>query len=129
MAISGSSRPCRVLVVENDRERVQELRTLFSQEGCECEVALDLETAVDIVSERRMEAVAVDLSTDGVDADEALDVLGKDESEHGLVFFNGSTDDSTQRGYRRKGADSYLSHKSSLKKVVNSTCRAMEEGA
>ncbi len=127
MTAPGISRPDRVLVVEQDRERARELRSLFSRDGYECEVALDLETAEQVTSDRRMEAVVVDLAVDGVSADDALDIFGS-TGEYGLIFFNGSTDDSVQRRCRREGADSYLSHKSDLKRVFNAARRNISNG-
>jgi len=128
MTPPGIPRPYRVLVVEQDRERARELRTLLSRDDCECEVALDLETAEQVTSDRRMEAVVVDLAVDGVSADDALEAFGSSGDEYGLVFFNGSTDESIQRRYRREGADSYLSHKSDLKRVANAARRNINNG-
>jgi len=125
MAFPAGSRPYRVLVVEDDHERAQELRTLFAEDGYECEVTLDLDTAGEVVSERKMEAVLVDLEVDGVSAEEALAVFTPTENDQGLIFFNGSTDDTVQRRCRRQGADSYLSSRSGLQRVVNATCRAV----
>ena len=125
MALPAQSQPQRILLIGNARGSVQELRKRLSSNGYECEVALDLETASSVVSERKMAAVVVDLDADGLTADAVLETFPGEECQEGLILFNGSSDSAVQRRYRRRGVDSYLSEKSGPDHVLRATDRAI----
>jgi DNA-binding NtrC family response regulator len=117
------------LVIEDDPHCIKKLRRLFSGNELECEVALNMDTADQVLAERKMEAVVVDLTLDGIEEDGVIEKFKAPDTDRGLILFNGDTKKSVQRRYRRRGADSYLSEKSDLKAVARATRRVIFDGA
>ena len=119
----------RLLLVEQDPHVIDELRDHFAGPMFECEVALNMETAWQVLDERKMDAVVVDAADESVDIEEIPDLISrlkeKDE-EMSIVIFNGVSDKPTQRKMRRLGADGYLSEKSDLNAVVRSVGRVLD---
>ncbi|MFP4027984.1 MAG: response regulator [Candidatus Brocadiia bacterium] len=119
----------RLLLVEEDPHVIDDLRQLFASRMFECEVALNVETARDILEERRMDAAVVDTETVSGDDDKMrslLEEMKKIDEEMRIVVFNGSNDKQTQREMRRKGAEGYLSVKSDLNAVARSVRRVLD---
>ena len=115
MVAQSPSRRLRVLVVEQRPHVIDTLRNMLDLDRLECEVALNLQTAREILSERRMDAVVVDAKVDpppqgGIPA--LIRELKQANSGMKVVIFNGTTRDATQRRMRRLGADGYLSTRS-----------------
>ncbi len=125
--VEGGMTAPRLLIVENDRHSFDELRAAFAEEGLECEVALDLETALSILDERHMDLAVVNAQLAEGD-DEGLI-----ESLHGkcpglrLVLYEGTAERARRRRLRRMGADSYLTTASDLGAVVRAATRVMRE--
>ena len=116
----------RLLILEEDRHNIDELRDFFSAQGCECEVALDLETARRILSERVMEIAAVNVQTARISEEDLIRDFRSRVPSLSLVLYNGTGKKSLQRRLRRLGADSCLSKKSDLESVVRAIARVLE---
>ncbi len=117
----------RLLLVEEDRHNIDELRDAFAQQGYECEVALDLETARNILQERMMDLAVVNADLAGFDSEAIIEEFKGDRPEMSLVVYNGVRDRTEQRRFRRMGADSYLSEASDLKAVVRSVVNVLQK--
>ena len=94
----------------------------------ECEVALNMETAWQVLDERRMDVIVVDAEDESIDIEDIPDLiprLKEKDEEMKVVIFNGVSDKKTQRKMRRLGADGYLSEKSDLSAVVRSVRRVV----
>jgi DNA-binding NarL/FixJ family response regulator len=94
----------------------------------ECEVALNMDTAWQVLDERRMDAILVDAAGESVEIEDIPDLIPKlkeKDEEMKIVIFNGVSDKRTQRKMRRLGADGYLSEKSDLNAVVRSVRRVL----
>lgn len=118
----------RLLVVENARHIIDELRDAFAGGRSECEVALDIQTARAILAERRMDAIIVDARTVSAGRSRISDLIKQFkalDASMKIVIFNGGTSTLTQRRLRRLGADGYLSRKSDLKAVERSVRRVL----
>jgi DNA-binding NarL/FixJ family response regulator len=93
----------------------------------ECEVALNVETARNVLSERQMDVVVMDQNMECV-REVIPDILFEFkelDDNMKIIVFNGVADKSLQRKMRRMGADGYLSTKSDLEAVVRSTHRVL----
>jgi DNA-binding response OmpR family regulator len=115
----------RLLLVEDDRHTIDELRDLFTERGYECEVALDLATARNILTERMMDMTVINASLPGVNDEELVRELRARDSAMALVFYNGSKDKTRQRKLRSMGAESYLSNASDLRAVGRAVVKAL----
>jgi DNA-binding NtrC family response regulator len=112
----------RLLLLEDDRHNIDELREGLMEEGYECEVALDLETARSILDNRLMDAAVINCEMPGVEDRQIIEEF-KDRDPHMLlVLYNGVKEKARQRRLRRLGAASYLSHASD----IGAVCRAVE---
>jgi DNA-binding NtrC family response regulator len=117
----------RVLIVDADRHSFDQLRDEFVQAGCECEVALDLDTARQILSERMMDMIVFNAELPGFDDEAMVEEMAEADPAMRIVIFNGSGDKSRQRRIRRMGASSYLSSASDQAAVVRAVMRVAEE--
>jgi len=117
----------RLLLVEQDRHNIDELRDAFAQQGYECEVALDLETARNILQERMMDLAVVNADLPEFDSEAIIEEFKGDRPEMLLVVYNGVRDRTEQRRFRRMGADSYLSEASDLKAVVRAVVNVLQK--
>jgi len=124
--LQNRHRRCRLLIVEEDRHNIDQLRDVFTEKGYECEVALDLETARRILRERFMDISAVNLATAGLKDEELIGEFKASDPGMVLVLYNGTTKKTRQRRLRRMGADSYLSRNSDIGAVIRSIERVME---
>ena len=118
----------RLLLVEDDRHAIDELRDMLSEKGFECEVALGLETAQEILSERRMDAVIANAKCEQLPSGGVRGLIGslrKLAPSAKIVIFNGVTSKVLQRRLRRLGADGYLSERSDLRAVARSVERVL----
>jgi DNA-binding NtrC family response regulator len=118
----------RLLLVEQDPHVIDELRDHFGGPMFECEVALNIETAWQVLDERRMDAIVVDVENESIEIEDIPDLIPKlkeKDEEMNVVIFNGVSDKPTQRKMRRLGADGYLSVKSDLNAVVRSVRRVL----
>jgi len=107
----------RVLLLEDNRHNIDELRDVFISRGCECEVALDLATARSVVKERMMDLAVVNAALPDVDDEGLIREFKAHNPRMSLVVYNGIKDKVRQRKLRSIGADSYLSRPSDLKAV------------
>ena len=126
MSAPGETKPVRLLIVEDARHVIDDLRDAFTGSRFECEVALDIRTALDILAERHMDAVVVDARLVPAGRCAVPDLIGQLKSLAPLarvVIFNGVTSSVTQRRLRRLGADGYLSKNSDLASVERSIRR------
>ncbi len=129
MAIQRERRTnVRLLIVEEDRMQIDELRDIFVSKGFECEVALSMETAWRILGERKMGIVVVDVAMKGLKDREIIAELKAKYPDMKLVAFNGTKKKTEQRKLRRLGADSYLSKASDLVAVGKAVERILEAG-
>ncbi|MHC4664100.1 MAG: hypothetical protein ACYS8W_20755 [Planctomycetota bacterium] len=55
--------PIRILIVEEDRKIVEQLRDTFEERGSDVEIALSLELGLAILRERRMDLIIINLQT------------------------------------------------------------------
>lgn len=118
----------RLLIVEQDPHVIDELRDHFSGPMFECEVALNMETAWQVLDERKMDVIVVDAQSESVDVEEIpqlIPKLNEKDEDMKIVIFNGISDKKHQRRMRRRGADGYLSEKSDLGAVVRSVRRVV----
>lgn len=120
----------RLLLVEQDPHVIDELRDHFGGPMFECEVALNMETAWQVLQERKMDATIIDAADESVDMDDIPDIIPKlkeQNEEMKIVIFNGVSNKKNQRKMRRLGADGYLSDKSDLSAVVRSVRRVLDQ--
>ncbi len=118
----------RLVLLENDRHNIDELRDFFLEKGYECEVALDLETARTILDERRMDLAAVNLELADVTDEQIIEEFKERDPEMALVLYSGLKDKTRQRRLRRAGADSYLSKASDIGAVARAIDRVLSGG-
>lgn len=117
----------RLLLIEDNPHIIDEMRRHFSGRMFECEVALNVETARNVLSERQMDVVVMDQNMECV-REVIPDILFEFkelDDNMKIIVFNGVADKSLQRKMRRMGADGYLSTKSDLEAVVRSTHRVL----
>jgi len=119
----------RVLLVEQDRHGIDYLRDAFSEQGCECEVALDLSTARSILRVRKMDVVVLNAELPGYADEEVIPEFRQTDPELHIIVYNGTGDKSRQRRYRRMGADSYLSKASDLSAVLRAVGKVLAASA
>ena len=120
----------RLLLVEHDRHAIDELRDMLSESGLECEVALGLQTAEEILSERHMDAVVVNVKCEPLPSGGVWGLirrLKKLAPATRIVIFNGVTNKLVQRRLRRLGADGFLSERSDLRAVARSVERILSQ--
>lgn len=67
----------RILIVEDERQTVDELRDLFELYGYETEVALNKQVAITILQERSMDVAIVSTQVQGVPGTEILQEIKK----------------------------------------------------
>jgi len=115
----------RLLLVEEDRHSIDELRDLFTERGYECEGALDLATARSILNDRMMDLTAVNAALPGVNDEEIIREFHERDRTMSLVVYNGTSDKARQRKLRSMGADSYLSKAGDLKAVAKAVITAL----
>lgn len=116
----------RLLLVEDDRHSIDELRDIFTQQGYECEVALDFATARKILAERMMDLAVVNASLSAVSDEKLVQEFMAHDPSMCLVIYNGTGDKARQRRLRRMGADSYLSEASDLRAVGRAVQKVLE---
>ncbi len=119
---------CRLLFVEDNPHVIDGLRDSFEWPEFECEVALDLRTARDILRERRMDAVVVDATVDSMPRGGVAALIKQFKAADPsmkVVIFNGVRRKAVQRHMRRLGAEGYLSKRSDLKAVERSVRRVV----
>lgn len=125
--VGQSARRYRLLIVETDRHSFDEMRQAFLGQGHECEVALDLETALNILDERRMDIAVVNTELAECEDEELVDRLQERARGIRIALYNGTTDRARQRRLRRRGADSYLSEDSDIPAVIRAVQRIIDE--
>ncbi len=126
-APGGRVRPVRLLIVEADRRSFDELREAMIQDGHECEVALDLETARAILQERRMDIAVLNLQLAEQEEEELLAELKDMDPSMRVVLYNGTAEERRRRRLRRRGVDSYITTASDLTAVIRSIRRVIRE--
>jgi ActR/RegA family two-component response regulator len=117
--------PQRLLLVEEDRHAIDDLRDQFIEEGYECEVALDIDTARSILQGRLMDVSVINLALVMASDTNLVEELKGYNPEMRVVLYNGTADKTEQRKLRRMGADSYLSESSDLNAVVRAAHRLL----
>jgi len=118
----------RLLLIEHAPHVIDELREMFDGPEFDCEVALSVKCAFEILQERRMDAVIVDADFDGASGGSIGAVIRRlKEKDPALkvVIFNGVTPKAAQRRLRRMGADGYLSKKSDTEAISKSVRRVV----
>ncbi len=125
--LGGGVREYRLLIVEGDRHSFDELRGGLAELGYECEVALDIQTARSILTERRMDVAIVNARFGETDDEELIAEMKAQDPSMRLVLYNGTAKGARRRRLRRMGADSYLSPSSDLPAVVRAARRVIEE--
>ena len=67
----------RILIIEEDRKIVEQLRDTFEEEGCDVEISLTLELGLNILAYRRMDLVIINLQTTKDELKKAANELKK----------------------------------------------------
>jgi two-component system response regulator HydG len=67
--------PCRLLIVDDDRDMREALSSLFTGGGHSCELAADAATALDLADQKTFDAVVSDVRMEGMDGLDMLDRL------------------------------------------------------
>ncbi|MHC4479702.1 MAG: response regulator [Planctomycetota bacterium] len=116
----------RVLLLEDQRHSIDDLRDVFNEKGYECEVALDLDTVWRILGERIMDLVVINARLPGVSDEELIEQLKAHDPEMSIIIYNGTGEKARQRRLRRMGADSYLSKASDLGAVARAVERVLQ---
>ena len=116
----------RLLLIEEDRHNIDYLRDAFGELGYECEVALDLNTARNILVERRMALAVINAKVPGTREEKVIEEFRAAAPGMKLVIYNGTKSKTRQRRLRRLGADSYLSSSGDMRAVIRSVQRAFE---
>lgn len=116
----------RLLLLEQDRHTIDELRDAFTERGYECEVALDLATARNILRERLMTMSVINALLTGISDAELIPELKACNLDMALVVYNGTDDKVRQRKFRSMGADSYLSKATDLKAVARAALKVLD---
>ncbi len=118
----------RLLLLEQDRHIIDNLRDMFPGSEFECEMALDVQTALEIVLARHMDVVVVDSAISPAPAGGIRGLIRRIKAESPatrVVVFNGVTDKAVQRKMRRLGAYGYVSRASDLRAVERSVRRVL----
>jgi len=115
----------RMLLVEEDRHAIDELRDVFTANGYECEVALDMATARAILGDRMMDLAVVKSPLSGLRDEELVQELKAHDPQMSVVIYKGAADKTRQRRLRRLGADGYLSKASDNRAVARTVARVM----
>ena len=108
----------RLLLVEDERHNIDELRDAFAEDGYECEVALDFATARYILGERMMDLAVVNSNLADMPDDRLIREMKASNPAMLLVIYNGRATKARQRKLRRLGADSYLSKASDTRTIM-----------
>jgi len=108
----------RLLLVEDQRHSIDDLRDAFNAEGYECEVALDFATARYILGERLMDLAVVNANLADSPDDGLIAEMKASNPAMLLVIYNGKATKARQRTLRRLGADSYLSKASDAQTII-----------
>jgi DNA-binding NtrC family response regulator len=116
----------RLLIVDDERHSFDHLRDIFAAAGYECEVALEVATALGILTERYMDVAVVNAALIPEDEEAMILEFKAALPEMGLLVFNGKVPKSGQRRLRRLGADSYLSAPSELRSIVRGVERLLD---
>ena len=115
----------RVLIIEDDRKKVEELQVVFEKGGYESEVALHPEVGLAIVNERKMDVVVVDagLQNDGsIKTVEKIKVL---DPEVPILMINMSGTKQEQKVARSAGATRFLKKPTDAEQVVSTVSRVI----
>lgn len=99
----------RILLLEPDRQRVDQFRDIFVRNGFETEVALNREVTLSILSERRMNALLIDAESTGESCSELVKEFHEMDPDMVISVVNGVKDKIKQRTIKKLGASSYLS--------------------
>jgi DNA-binding response OmpR family regulator len=110
----------RLLLIEDQRHNIDDLRDAFAEEGYECEVALDFATARYILGERLMDLAVVNSNLADMPDERLIRELKTSNPDMVVVIYNGTATKVRQRKLRRLGADSYLSKASDVATIIRS---------
>ena len=99
----------RILLLEPDRQRVDQFRDVFVRNGFETEVALNREVTLAVLSERRMDALLIDAEVTGKACGELVKEFHDLDPGMIICIINGVKEKTKQRLVKKLGAQSYLS--------------------
>jgi DNA-binding response OmpR family regulator len=107
----------RILIVEDTRQTVDDLRDYFELEGYETEVALNSQVAVSIVVERKMGVALIGMEVHEVHATEIVKELRRIDPSLPIIVLYDSKSKRTEAALAKVGARDFLA-KPLVKDVV-----------
>lgn len=118
----------RLLLLEQERHAIDELRDAFVEQGYECEVALEFPTVRRILENRMMDVAVINAKLTDLSDEELVGELKSLNPNMSLVIYNGTATKPRQRALRRAGADSYLSKATDPRNIVRAVRRLTGRG-
>lgn len=98
----------RILVIEDSRQTVDELRDCFELEGYETEVALNSQVAVSIIAERKMSLALIGMEVHEVSAIEIIKELWSVDPTLPIIVIYANKSKRTEASLIKAGARDFL---------------------
>lgn len=117
----------RVLLLEPDRQRVDEFRDILERSGFETEVALNREVAIAVLAERKMDVILIDEGASDRGSSDLVQEFHLLDPGLAICIINGAMRKTEQRVIKRMGAQSYLSAPTDGDKALKAVCRVLEK--
>lgn len=99
----------RILIVEDERQTVDELRDLFEQHGYETEVALSKQVAINILNERNMDIAIINTKVQDISGIEILRDLKKINPNLPVIMISSQKLKRIESASLKEGASVFLS--------------------
>ena len=130
---SRASESLRVLVVDDDRDGLAALGTLFAQFGMDVAMAASVSEARRVIERRPPDAVVSDLVMPGEDGFALLEALRKKEDECGrhipTVAISALSDPEIRRRAAKEGFDAYFVKPCDFLAIFGALTRLATEGS
>lgn len=98
----------RILIIEDSRQTVDELRDCFELEGYETEVALNSQVAVSIIAERKMNLALIGMEVHEVSAIEIIKELWSVDPTLPIIVIYANKSKRTEASLIKAGARDFL---------------------
>jgi DNA-binding NtrC family response regulator len=115
----------RLLLLEPDRQRVDEFRDVFEHHGFETEVALNRDVALAVLAERKMDVILIDADASDDGCGDLVEEFHLIDPGLAICVINGVKEKPKQRAIKRLGAQSYLSAPTDGDKALKAVSRVV----
>ncbi|RJP17645.1 MAG: diguanylate cyclase [Candidatus Abyssobacteria bacterium SURF_5] len=117
----------KLLIVDDDPDLLELIKTKLEAENYSCEAAPNVETALALVRERQFDLVISDLRLPGIDGFTFIEVLKAKYPALGIIVITGMAEIESAVKAMRAGADDYLTKPFNLDHMVISIERTLEK--